>query len=390
MEDRNPLAHVCPDGQGGWRKHWLDEHLVAVAELAAEFAAAFGSAAWAQLAGRWHDLGKYQPEFQDYIRGASGFDAHIETAPGRVRHAIAGAIHAVDRLGPNGRLFAYLIAGHHAGLPDWFPGAGAALSQELEAQKATLARALAAGIPAGILEPGNPLPRPPIGAAADIHFWLRMLFSCLVDADFLDTEAFMDAGRAGLRGGYAEIPALLQAYENHMAERFGSAATDVQRLRAEIRGACIARAAEPPGLFSLTVPTGGGKTLASLGFALHHARRHGLRRVIYVIPYTSIIEQTADVFRQVFAGFEPMPVIEHHSNLDADTRDAPQPPGQRKLGRARSWSPPTSSSSSPSYAAKPPRCRKLHNIAEQRRHPGRSAVAAAGTSRCRFSTDCGN
>ncbi len=358
------LAHVKQRDDGTWDHHPLDEHLRCVSNLAGESAAGFGSAEWGRLAGLWHDLGKYQPQFQKYIRSASGFDAHIETAPGKVKHAIAGAIHAVDSLGPYGRLLAYLIAGHHAGLPDWHPGEakGSALSQELAAEIATLVNAIAGGALPEILAPGITLPKPLIRETRELHQWLRMLFSCLVDADFLDTEAFMDDGRTRLRGGYLDVPPLRAAYDSHMAKTFAAADTHVKRLRAEIRVACIARAADIPGLYSLTVPTGGGKTLASLGFALHHAERHGMKRIIYVIPYTSIIEQTADVFRGVFANIEPAPVIEHHSNLEAEHETA------RSRIAAENWDVPVVVTTNVQffeslYAAKPSRCRKLHNIA---------------------------
>lgn len=138
------IAHIklgC--GDDNWEHHVLDEHLREVATLAAHFSTPFAPPAWAFRTGLWHDLGKYQPEFQQYIRSTSGFDAHIETAPGKVKHAIAGAIHGVDSCGPYGRLLAYLIAGHHAGLPDWHPddAPGSALSQELRDETATLAKA---------------------------------------------------------------------------------------------------------------------------------------------------------------------------------------------------------------------------------------------------------
>ena len=138
------------------------------------------SGAWAELAGLWHDLGKYQPAFQQYIASASGMEAHIE-APGRVKHAIAGAIHAAEARGPYGRLLAYLIAGHHAGLPDWHPdeASGAELSQELQNERATLTQALAGGVPAEIIAPDIVLPKPPVRKAEEVHGWLRMLFSCL-------------------------------------------------------------------------------------------------------------------------------------------------------------------------------------------------------------------
>jgi CRISPR-associated endonuclease/helicase Cas3 len=357
------LAHVRKDAAGAWVGHELIHHLKSVAELADGFATPMGGGSWAFLAGLWHDLGKYQPAFQDYIRSASGMEAHIETAPGRVKHAIAGAIHAAESLGLYGRLVAYLIAGHHAGLPDWHPeGNGAALSQELRDERATLDASIEAGIPDEILSLPNALATPPIRKAGELHLWLRMLFSCLVDADFLDTEAFMDETRAAMRGGHASIAKLKAAYDRHMMQNFSVVDTPIKRLRAEIREACLARAGDAPGLFSLTVPTGGGKTLASLGFALHHAQQHGLSRVIYVIPYTSIIEQTAEVFRWVFNGIEPMPVIEHHSNLEAEHETA------RSRIAAENWDAPVVVTTNVQffeslYAAKPSRCRKLHNIA---------------------------
>jgi CRISPR-associated endonuclease/helicase Cas3 len=365
MTTDRAIAHVARDGQCGWRTHDLAEHLDAVAKLAGEFAAPFTSSEWGRLAGLWHDLGKYQPDFQRYIRSASGFDAHIETAPGKVKHAIAGAIQAADSLGPYGRLLAYLIAGHHVGLPDWHPAEakGAALSEELKGETATLAKAKSGGTPVEILEPGIALPKSPIRAGGEIHFWLRMLFSCVVDADFLDTERFMDEDKGDLRGGFADINALCAAYDAYMGHNFINADTRVKQLREEIRAGCLARAPEAPGLFSLSVPTGGGKTLASLGFALQHAARHGLKRVIYVIPYTSIIEQTADVFRNVFEGVEPAPVIEHHSNLEVDN----ETPKSRLA--CENWDAPVVVTTNVQffeslYAAKSSRCRKLHNIAE--------------------------
>ena len=362
-------AHVRRLASGEFEIHSLEDHSFSVAKLAGLFAEQIKSGQWAELAGLWHDLGKYQPAFQKYIASVSGMEAHIE-APGRVKHAIAGAIHAAEVRGAYGRLLAYLIAGHHAGLPDWNPdeAGGAALSQELQNERAALEQALAGGIPPEILAPDMALPKPPVRKAQELHSWLRLLFSCLVDADFLDTEAFMalghpvDDGRAGLRSGYADIPALRAAYEQHMTASFAVVDTPVRRLRGEIRDACIERAAEAPGLFSLSVPTGGGKTLASLGFALHHAERYGLRRIIYVIPYTSIIEQTADVFRGVFEGIDPSPVIEHHSNIEAENETA------KSRIASENWDAPIVVTTNVQffeslYAAKPSRCRKLHNIA---------------------------
>lgn len=354
------LAHIRPPALEG---HLLIDHSQDVAELAKAFADDFESGPWAQLAGRWHDLGKYQAAFQRYIRSKNGLDAHIETAPHKVKHAIAGAIHAAESLGLSGQLLAYLIAGHHAGLPDWHPGEapGAPLSQELQEAKATLEQAKAGGAPAQVLDVGDRLPRPPISDPGELHMWLRLLFSCLVDADFLDTERFMDQGKSDLRIQYPAITTLRDTYDQYMAAHFSQAQGRVNLLRAEIRAACLARSDAAQGLFSLTVPTGGGKTLASLGFALHHAVKHGLRRIIYVIPYTSIIEQTADVFRRLFADLAPSPVIEHHSNLEIENETP-----QSRLA-AENWDAPIIVTTNVQffeslYAAKGSRCRKLHNL----------------------------
>ena len=188
-----------------------------------------------------------------------------------------------------------------------------------------------------------------------------MLFSCLVDADFLDTEAFMAVDRASARGGYPRLDELEDPFFERLDSKQKSAnKTEVNRIRAEIRAACEASALQTPGLFSLTVPTGGGKTLSAVAFALRHARKFGKRRIIYVIPYTSIIEQTADVLR-TFLGNEN--VLEHHSNFD------PTKETQRSRLASENWDAPVIVTTTVQffeslYACKPSRCRKLHNIAD--------------------------
>jgi CRISPR-associated endonuclease/helicase Cas3 len=369
-----PIAHVREIGPGSFETHDLAGHLRGVARLARDFAALFGSSEWAGLAGLWHDLGKYRPRFQSYITKASGYDpdAHIEGKPGKAPHSTAGAVLACDRFKEAGRVLAYLIAGHHAGLSDW-NSEESSLQFRLEGEQARreLDEAVAARPPADILAAGDGF-RPDLrrvpGLKEGFALWIRMLFSCLVDADFLDTEAFMDAGKAGRRGGYPDIPALLEYFDRHMAAMAARLAergplSPVNRLRADILRQCRAKAAATPGLFSLTVPTGGGKTLSSLAFALEHARRHGRRRVIYVIPYTSIIEQTADVFREIFRDIEPDPVIEHHSNAEAD--DSRENLKSRLA--CENWDAPLVVTTSVQFfeslfAARTSRCRKLHNI----------------------------
>ncbi|MDN5934682.1 MAG: CRISPR-associated helicase Cas3' [Nitrosospira sp.] len=354
------LAHVTQDADGGWREHSLEEHLREVSLLARDFAQPFGGAEWAALAGLWHDLGKYREAFQRYIKSASGYavDAHLEGKKGRVDHSTAGAIHAIAEFGIHGRILAYLIAGHHAGLPDWYTSetAGAALSIRVH-QANLLTETLSQPISPDILRQNKPAGSIP-GGREGFALWVRMLFSCLTDADFLDTERFMDENRATERSGLPQLSNLRVLFERHMAKKSGSAAqTSVNRVRGEVLRQCRARASDDPGLFSLTVPTGGGKTLSSMAFALDHAIKHGKRRIIYAIPYTSIIEQTAKIFRDVLGDA----VIAHHSNLDPDEETV-----QSRLA-TENWDAPVIVTTNVQFleslfAARTSRCRKLHNI----------------------------
>jgi len=360
--ENKPLAHVRQDKSGEWHEHLLDEHSHGVANLAGEFATHFNSADWASLAGLWHDLGKYSTEFQRYIKTVSGYDAeaHLEGVPGRVDHSTAGAIHAIRQLDKHGRILAYLIAGHHAGLPDWHASetGGKALSIRLGAeQNHLLDRIPAQAIPQEIFKQAKPTTKLR-GGAEGLHLWLHMLFSCLVDADFLDTEAFMDGDKAAARSGYRDIADLTNHFDKHMAALAVNAVnTPVNVIRADILRQCRNKAALAPGLFSLTVPTGGGKTLSGMAFALQHAIQHKKQRIIYVIPYTSIIEQTAGIFREIFGDN----VVEHHANLDTDKEDA------RSRLATENWDAPIIVTTNVQFfeslfAARTSRCRKLHNI----------------------------
>lgn len=358
------LAHVRKDTKNEWHEHSLDEHLRGVSRLAGEFASVFGSEDWARLAGLWHDLGKYSAEFQGYIKKVSGYDteAHIEGVPGRVDHSTAGAIHAVNTFDKHGRILAYLIAGHHAGLPDWYSSesGGKALSVRLE-QPELLNRVLTQSVPADLLNQGKPLSSV-LGDRDGFALWLRMLFSCLVDADFLDTEKFMDESKAEARKTEVTLAGMLPIFDRYMNEKISlTKPTSVNKVRAEVLLQCRKQAALPPGIFSLTVPTGGGKTLSSLAFALEHARhQHGIRRIIYAIPYTSIIEQIADIFRDVFKEC-PDAIIEHHSNLETDKETA-----KSRLA-TENWDAPLIVTTNVQlfeslFASKTSRCRKLHNL----------------------------
>jgi len=362
MHTFEPIAHVLPEDPRVI--HSLAEHLSAVSLLAGRMSAHFGAQEWSELAGLWHDLGKYSEDFQRYIRIASGYEARlVDAAPNKVNHSSAGALHAEAELSALALPIAYVIAGHHAGLPDWSPADGAgdsALENRLrEGRRQGLLTRAIGRLPESILKTQPPALKPDkFGGGSGLHLWIRMIFSCLVDADFLDTEAFMNAGKGKLRGGYPELPVLLSQFNDAMEQKKREAEnTSVNQLRANVLRQCRERAAAAPGLYTLTVPTGGGKTLSSLAFALEHAVAHSKRRIIYAIPYTSIIEQTADVFRGIFGAA----VLEHHSNLDGEKQTA-----ESRLA-AENWDAPLVVTTNVQlfeslFAARTSRCRKLHNL----------------------------
>ena len=365
MNNHGYVAHVKQDDPSGdWHEpHRLEEHLRKVAKLSASKAGAFQSSGWGMAAGLWHDLGKYRGAFQKYIRDASGYErenAHVEN-PQRVTHSTAGAIHAINQW-PSvpGHITAYLIAGHHAGLPDWSGDRGS-LQFRLQGAGPEYSEAMEATIPEDLLTAIQPDVPEPARNTDSISLWMRLLFSCLVDSDFLDTESYMAPERVSQRGQLPKLSELHSVFFEHMNQLQKAADdTPLNRTRKSIFETCQRSAAEPPGIFSLTVPTGGGKTLASLGFALEHARKHGKSRVIYAIPFTSIIEQNAAVLRE-FLGEES--VLEHHSSLDVD-------PGSENAGSrlaAENWDAPLIVTTNVQlfeslFASRTSRCRKLHNL----------------------------
>jgi CRISPR-associated endonuclease/helicase Cas3 len=352
------IARQRPDGT----PQPLIDHLQGVATLAATAGQKFNAADWAKLAGLWHDLGKYRPGFQQYIRQFA--DAHCETAvTGRDKtHSGAGALWAKQHFPQQPyfwRVFAYLIASHHAGLYDWEDLAarlnGADILRELN-------EALATAPPALFDMETTALSMRQIGGGpTGFHLWVRLLFSCLVDADFLDTEAFMSQDKHQGRYGFPDLPSLQTSFQTYMSSLAAKAKpTLVNTLRADILQQCHTKAALPKGVFTLTVPTGGGKTLSSMAFALQHAAHHGQQRIIYAIPYTSIIEQTADVFRKVFGEDN---FIEHHSNADADKNRE----DHRTRLACENWEAPLVLTTNVQlfeslFAAKTSRCRKLHKL----------------------------
>lgn len=351
-----------------WQR--LIEHLSAVARAASDFARYFGAFELGLIAGWLHDLGKYDPDFQLYLLKENGLLPQGIRAPARVDHSTYGAKLALDTIGPSfGGMLAYVVAGHHAGLPD-FQGLGLSTPEScLQGRIAREKRSL--GLPPEILA-GLPKPKAPVGFRMDAEpgamafqaaFLTRMLFSCLVDADWLDTEAFCDRVKAAFRSAISRplISAMHARLEDYM-RGFAGRGGKVNELRRSVLRDCLTVADAGRGLFSLTVPTGGGKTLASLSFALRHALKNDMRRVIYVIPFTSIIEQTADVFRRA-VGDEA--VLEHHCNFDPE--DRVEDDSRQKL-LADNWDSPLIVTTGVQFyeslfSARTSRCRKLHNIA---------------------------
>jgi CRISPR-associated endonuclease/helicase Cas3 len=372
---RDHYAHTAPEPGAAWQP--LRQHLENVAELAAGFASAFDAADWARVAGMWHDVGKYSHAFQEYLRAAGGSDVHATDALERTDHSTAGAQHAFERFGPLGQLLAYVIAGHHAGLPDWDGPGLSTLRERLRKsiedwdEAPTEMRELEQpSLPPILLRHFSSATESPVARRASafgIALFTRMIFSALVDADFMDTEGFMDPDRSDGRPVWPDdhLESMLDALEGRIAS-FGPPVGKVNALRAEVADACRRAAAREPGLFTLTVPTGGGKTLASLLFALKHATSHGLRRVVYVAPFTSIIEQNASEFRKVMqplVGAEfPDPVIEHHSNLD------PERESDASRRATENYAAPLVVTTAVQFyeslfANRTSRCRKLHNLA---------------------------
>ena len=321
---------------------------------------------WGYLAGLWHDLGKFAPAWQRYLEAKA--DLHRDEISGKVDHSTAGAQFTDKSIPIFGRLLAYLIAGHHAGLTNGMDG---------DAPQSSLENRLRKCIPDYIsfIPPQIPQYRPEIPSfpnfalrsSLSLAFFTRFLFSCLTDADFLATEAF--GSPEGMRQRNTRrhsVTDLEKALNQHLEKLCNPALpTEVNRHRSAVLDACLNAASQPPGLFSLTVPTGGGKTLSSLAFALKHARLHDLRRVIYVIPYASIIEQNAKVFRQAFASLDADTVLEHHSNLDPD--DDKRTSIRSRLA-TENWDARLIVTTNVQFfeslhASRTSRCRKLHRLA---------------------------
>lgn len=382
--DRIYYAHSRKDAmEVEWQR--LADHLKNTAEIASEMGRDADISDLAYLAGLLHDLGKYSDQFQGRLRGDRQ----------QVDHSTAGA-REVMTLFPKrpqrdfAELISYAIAGHHSGLPDCGSSGDLGESSTLlgrrnrkklpdySAYRAEIqvdsARLTPRRIKASQFrfrgESGEE--KTTQYAGFSVSFLTRMLFSTLVDADSLETERYCQQGLVP-RGGFASLEDLKREFDLHLGA-FGNPKREIDKRRTEITLAAISGAQKSPGFFTLTVPTGGGKTLTSMAFALNHALAHGLRRIIYVIPYTSIIEQNARVFREALGVCGHENVLEHHSNLDWEK--VRQPGGWEGVGVAKklklaaeNWDVPIVVTTNVQFfesifSNRRARARKVHNLAK--------------------------
>jgi CRISPR-associated endonuclease/helicase Cas3 len=353
------LAHIKKE-LIGFKTQTLLNHLTETSNKSAEFAGMFNDSEWGRLVGLWHDIGKYSDDFQKYLRVNSGYEEGDNL--GKTDHTSAGAILAKELLPRMWYPLAYCIAGHHAGLHNWLPEIGISGDLSDRLKKLEFLDKIRTIIPKEIAEIKKL--NPPNGKSLSpeqMHLWIRMLFSCLVDADYLDTERFMNPESFAKRGKYKTIGELKILFEKHMAALKQNALdTDVNKIRNIVLKHCMQSGEKIPGFFSITVPTGGGKTLSSMSWALEHAAKYNKSRIVFAIPYTSIITQTVQVYREIFGDAN---VIEHHSNIDeeADSQD-------RKLA-TENWDAPIVVTTNVQlfeslFANKTSRCRTLHNLVD--------------------------
>lgn len=364
--DSGQMNHVFYAHTPNHIKEWhrLENHLIKVAQSASKFSTVFNLSDLAFLAGLFHDLGKATPEFQQYLRSCAEGKFRSPTP-----HSPWGALLAWKILPQNlGLDIALVVAGHHAGLGE--KGVLTASLQNLHSQAQESLKS--------IHEFLTSLPKEFLNKKIHTHsldylkreLRLRFLLSALVDADRLDTENHFDPELAARRKGTPDLPLLWEKFARHQEQLLKQAEpTEVNRVRREVYEACLAAASLSPGLFRLTVPTGGGKTLSSLGFALRHALLHRKRRVVVAIPYTSIIDQSAKVYRKVLGDDA---VVEHHSLTEVKVRtkeEESQDPVAVRLSLAtENWDAPLIVTTTVQlleslFARHPSRCRKLHNLA---------------------------
>ena len=343
----------------------LQEHLENVKVLAVHFASFFSSETWGQIAGEAHDIGKGLNEWQAWLRRVNNIDddSFAKFYIGHIQHAIHGAKWLYDHSQQAGKLLSYCVAGHHGGLSNWFDQEGSSLKSKLSESLPAISTPLqeptfAKSLPFSVNESNR--------LGFQLQFFVRMVFSCLVDADYLDTEKFLNPEKYKWRSAYPSLNELNGRFRQALEEiRKNAKPTKVNQQREIVLKDCLAAAKTKPGLFSLTVPTGGGKTLSSLAFALAHAchqegKKNIKRRIIYVVPFTTIIEQNAAVFRNVLGEDA---VLEHHCNFIPEDSD-----WKTRLA-TENWDAPVIVTTNVQFfnsffSRKPSTCRKLHNVAQ--------------------------
>jgi CRISPR-associated helicase Cas3/CRISPR-associated endonuclease Cas3-HD len=351
------MAYYAHSKENEPKENWqlLKEHLYNTADVASKFAAVFQSSEFAWIAGMMHDIGKYSNEFQSKLHGKKLF----------VDHSTAGAQLALKNYGPAlGALFSYCVAGHHAGIPDYGTvNKNSSLALRLKSVVKDYSK-----YSEEILLPQFKKMLPISATNKEyqyftIAFYIRMLFSCLVDADFLDTERFMKNGDVNRDIG-ENIYVLYEKLMLHM-ETLKNKKDHINQERRKVFQRCVQMASYKKGFFSMTVPTGGGKTLSSMAFALGHAIKNNMNRIIYVIPYTSIIEQNAKVFSGILGEDN---VLEHHSSYRIDDDFYEDTNLYERMRYAEeNWDIPIVVTTNVQFyeslfSNKPSKCRKLHNI----------------------------
>jgi CRISPR-associated endonuclease/helicase Cas3 len=338
----------------------LESHLTAVSNYARDAARQFGADNLAFAAGLLHDIGKATEDFQLRLRGKRKHIDH-KTEGGRK------AVSLYEKLW--GKLLAYVICGHHGGLPDDISVSGQAGLKDMLSSTPSNLLSDVPELPKHIVPKNMTVSQSDTHRSFYITMLIRMVFSALVDADYLDTEAFMDPHSAAHRLPFPSI--------RHYNELFAPKLQELQSYpqdnrvnvaRRNVLQACLSAAEIERGFFKLTVPTGGGKTLSSLAFALRHAEKHGLRRIVYAIPFTSITEQNASVFRDIFGDNL---VLEHHSNVGDDSaehHDAEDNENRWHRLACENWDAPLVVTTNVQlfeslFASKPSKARKIHNLA---------------------------
>lgn len=362
--EKQLISHLYLDTE---KKKWIiqtnDEHQRGVAEMAAAFTGEFGLPSWGQVLGLLHDKGKERVAFQQYIRCVNGLPVIGRKSYEEHHHAFVGGILAMNIFGKSVfNLLANQIISHHTGLHDYVDAENILderqLSDEISCKGIDIDKALLFKelLNSSFSTSGSDM--------RYFHHLSRMLFSCLVDADYLDTERFMNVKTWRKRKCPFTLSELLPRLEAHIRTlQMNAADTEVNRIRKKIQEHCRRNSLGEKGFYSLTVPTGGGKTLSSLLWAMKHAVRHNMSRIIIAIPYTSIIVQTARILKEIF-GKEN--VLEHHSNFNPDDIKEENIREKTKLA-TENWDYPIIVTTNVQlfesmFSNRPSDCRKLHNI----------------------------